>query len=155
MARTKNVKQAAQDASDAAVNSETVAFVKRVIEDEQLRTQVGRAIESSQRAYERIAKARKPAKLLEDKELHSDAAEALASIRDVGLSLAEKSRKSVEKRRRRGRKLMILMLAGGLAMIGSESLRTKVLDTLFGKEEEFEYTPPAPPPTAASPAPAA
>jgi hypothetical protein len=155
MARTKDVKKAAQDASEAAVNSETVAFVKRVIEDEQLRTQVGRAIESSQRAYERISKARKPAKLLEDKELHSEAAEALAAIRDVGLSLAEKGRKSVRKRRRRGRKLAILALGGGLALIGSEGLRSKVLDTLFGKEEEFEYTPPAPPPTAAPPATAA
>jgi hypothetical protein len=151
MARTKKVAKVAQEASEAAVNNETVAFVKRVIEDEQLRNQVGRAIESSQRAYERISKAKKPTKLLEDKQLHSEAADALAAIRDVGLSLAEKGRKSAAKGRKRGRKLMILALGGGLAMVGSEGLRSKVLDTLFGKEEEFEYTPPAPPP-AASPA---
>jgi len=155
MGSKKNVKQAAQDASDAAVNSETVAFVKRVIEDEQLRAQVGRAIESSQRAYERVAKARKPSKLLEDTQLHSEAAEALAAIRDVGLSLAEKGRARARKRRRTGRKLVILALGASLALVGSESLRSKVLDTLFGKEEEFEYTPPAPPPTAAPPANAA
>ena len=29
----------------------------------------------------------------------------------------------------------------------SEGLRSKVLDTLFGAEEEFQYTPPAPSPT--------
>ena len=37
----------------------------------------------------------------------------------------------------------ILGLAGTLALVGSEKLRSKVLDTLFGAEEEFEYTPPA------------
>ena len=37
---------------------------------------------------------------------------------------------------------MILVLGFGLALAGSEKLRTKVLDTMFGKEEEFQYTPP-------------
>ena len=32
----------------------------------------------------------------------------------------------------------------------SEKLRSKVLDTLFGAEEEFEYTPPATAPSAPS-----
>jgi len=40
-------------------------------------------------------------------------------------------------------------LGFGLALAGSESLRTKVLDMVFGKEEEFEYTPP--PATASTP----
>ena len=39
------------------------------------------------------------------------------------------------------------MVAGGLALTLSESLRNKLLDALFGKEEEFQYTPPAPAPT--------
>jgi len=38
---------------------------------------------------------------------------------------------------------VIAGIGGGLALVGSEKLRSKVLDTLFGKEEEFEYTPPA------------
>jgi hypothetical protein len=42
---------------------------------------------------------------------------------------------------------MIVALGFGLALAGSETLRTKVLDMVFGKEEEFEYTPP---PAAAS-----
>ncbi len=54
-----------------------------------------------------------------------------------------------------GRKLVILGLGGGLALAGSESLRTKVLDTLFGKEEEFQYTPPPAPTPPASPVSAA
>jgi hypothetical protein len=42
-----------------------------------------------------------------------------------------------------GRKLMIVAVGGGLALAGSEKLRSKVLDLLFGAEEEFQYTPPA------------
>jgi hypothetical protein len=38
------------------------------------------------------------------------------------------------------------VVAGGLALAVSESLRNKLLDALFGKEEEFQYTPPAPAP---------
>ena len=39
----------------------------------------------------------------------------------------------------------MLGAGAGLALIASEDLRSKVLDTLFGAEEEFEYTPPPPP----------
>ena len=45
---------------------------------------------------------------------------------------------------------MILVVGAVIALAVSESLRSKVLDTLFGAEEEFQYTPPvgtpAPPP---------
>jgi hypothetical protein len=47
--------------------------------------------------------------------------------------------------------LLIAAIGGGLALVGSEKLRSKVLDTLFGAEEEFEYSPP-PPPTPSEPA---
>ena len=39
-----------------------------------------------------------------------------------------------------GRKLLILAVGAGVALALSEGLRKKVLDTLFGAEEEFEYT---------------
>jgi hypothetical protein len=55
-----------------------------------------------------------------------------------------------------GRKLLLIVIAFGLALALSEGLRSKVLDTLFGAEEEFQYTPPAgtptPPPASAVPA---
>ena len=38
------------------------------------------------------------------------------------------------------RKVMLLSVAGGLALALSEGLRKKVLDALFGAAEEFEYT---------------
>ena len=53
-----------------------------------------------------------------------------------------------------GRSLILLAVAGGLAMVLSEGLRTKVLDLLFGAEEQFDYssttTPPQPAPAGAS-----
>ena len=62
------------------------------------------------------------------------------------------------KKRRWGRRLLILLVAAGLALALSEGLRQKVLDLLFGAEEEFDYssttTPasPAPAPGATTPA---
>jgi hypothetical protein len=32
------------------------------------------------------------------------------------------------------------LIGGGIALAASEGLRKKVLDALFGAEEEFEYT---------------
>jgi hypothetical protein len=39
-----------------------------------------------------------------------------------------------------GRLLLLGLVGGGLALALSEGLRKKVLDALFGAEEEFEYT---------------
>jgi hypothetical protein len=40
-----------------------------------------------------------------------------------------------------------VLITGCVALALSEGLRNKVLDALFGKEEEFQYTPPTPTPT--------
>jgi hypothetical protein len=64
-------------------------------------------------------------------------------VRDATIALTEAPRKQARKSRRLGRRVMIVGLGAGLALVGSEKLRSKVLDTLFGAEEEFEYTPPA------------
>jgi hypothetical protein len=39
-----------------------------------------------------------------------------------------------------GRSLALVLVAGVLAVALSESLRSKVLDLLFGAEEEFDYS---------------
>jgi hypothetical protein len=40
-----------------------------------------------------------------------------------------------------GRFVLLAIIAAVLAVTFSEGLREKILDTLFGAEEEFDYTP--------------
>jgi len=66
----------------------------------------------------------------------------------VGLSDESEPEPTPKKRRFGFGKILVLGgLVGGGALAASQGLRTKVLDLLFGAEEEFEYTPPTPEPT--------
>jgi hypothetical protein len=145
MSRKKAADVVEEAAAEPTVSPEAGAYLKRLVEDADLRETVGRALDSSRRAYERLSKARKPGKLLDDKQLQTDIHEALQAFRDAAVGLTEDARKTSRKGRKRGRKLLMLAVGGGLALVASEDLRSKVLDTLFGAEEEFQYTPPAPP----------
>ncbi len=66
----------------------------------------------------------------------SDLREAATSLKDA----AESLRDGKKKKKRKGRLLLIAIIGGGIALAASEGLRKKVLDALFGAEEEFEYT---------------
>ena len=44
--------------------------------------------------------------------------------------------------------ILLAIVGGGLAIALSEDVRNKVLDLLFGKEEEFDYTSTTAPPVA-------
>lgn len=149
-------KKAVQALEGAAALSEVQAIVKRLVEDEDLRDGVGRAIDSSRRVYDRVSGTKKkPAKLLEDKKLQHDAIEAFDAIRSVtvaltGVGKSIPSPKALRKQRKRGgfrRLIVVVGLGGAVAVVASDELRSKVLDALFGSEEEFQYSPP-PPPTA-------
>jgi hypothetical protein len=62
--------------------------------------------------------------------------QAATSLKDAADSL----RGGKRKKRGKGRLLLIALIGGGIALAASEGLRKKVLDALFGAEEEFEYT---------------
>lgn len=129
--------------ADVADFAKTNPYVQRLIEDATLRENVQKAIESSKRAYGRLGNGKTPAKsLLEDKKLQTELRHTLEAIRDASIALSEAPKKRVRKSRRIGRKLLVVGLGAGLALAGSEKLRSKVLDLLFGAEEEFQYTPP-------------
>ncbi len=118
-------------------------YIQRLIEDADLRENVRTAIDSTKSAYDRLTNGKAPHKaLLEDKKLQRDLHNALEAVKEAGAALSDAPKKRARKGMRFGRKLMIAGLGFGLALAGSEKLRTKVLDTVFGKEEEFEYTPP-------------
>jgi hypothetical protein len=114
-------------------------YVQRIIQDQELRQNVRDAFDMSRRAYGRLANGKAPSKaLMEDKKLHRDLREAAVSLREVGVALKEGPKR--KRKRRLGRKLLLLAVGAGLALALSEGLRSKVLDALFGAEEEFDYT---------------
>ena len=76
-------------------------------------------------------------------------------LKDAATSLKEAAdslRGQKKRKRRKGRVLFVGLVGAGLALALSEGLRKKVLDALFGAEEEFEYTSTttSPPSTAAT-----
>jgi hypothetical protein len=143
-ARRKKAKAVPFNAADVANIAKANPYIQRLIEDAQLRENVQKAIESSKHAYGRLSDGKTPAKaLFEDKKLQRDLRDTLEAVREASVALAEAPKRKAKKGIGFGRKLLILGLGAGLALAGSEKLRSKVLDTLFGAEEEFEYTPPS------------
>jgi adenylosuccinate synthase len=114
-------------------------YVQRIVEDEELRENVRTAFESARKAYGRMSNGKGPVKAItEDKKTQKQLREAATSLREAADSL--KNAKKGKKKRKRGRGLMLLVVGAGLAIALNEGLRSKVLDVLFGSEEEFEYS---------------
>ena len=130
--------------TDIANIAKSNPYIQRMIDDPKLRKNVSTAINSGKSAYARLGNGKVPARaLLEDKTLHSDSGRALGAARDATVTLSQAQRKRTRRGMTFGRKLLLVGIGGGLALAGSETLRSKVLDVLFGAEEEFQYTPPA------------
>ncbi len=119
-------------AGQAARNNE---YVQRLISDDSLRDDLRTAFESARKAYDRI-NGKGPQKALEDKKVQKELKEAATSLKSAADSLRSKPKR----KKRKGRVLIIGVVGAGLALALSEGLRNKVLDALFGAEEEFEYT---------------
>ena len=143
----------AASAADAVAAARENPYVQRFIEDEDLRDNVRVAFESGRSAYERLTNGKPAQKVLfDDKKFHKDITKTADALKDVGEAL-----KAGPKKQRKGgigRLLLIAILGTIIALVVSEDLRNKVLDLLFGAEEEFEYTStttpaPAPEPAAA------
>src|SRR5437764_209349 len=144
--KRKKAKAVPFNAADVASIAKANPYIQRLIEDSNLRDNVRTAIESTKSLYERLSNGKAPAKaLLEDKKVQAELRSTVEAVRDAANALTEAPKKRARKGLGFGRKVMILGLGGGLALVGSEKLRSKVLDTLFGAEEEFEYTPPSSP----------
>jgi hypothetical protein len=137
MAAKKQATKARKVAEDAWGNP----YVRRVVEDAELRENVRTAYESLRAVYGRLSNGKPVGKqLTEDKKLHKEFSKAAEALRDAGTALREGPKK--ERRRRGGfaKLLLISVVGAGIALAVSENLRNKVLDALFGAEEEFDYT---------------
>jgi hypothetical protein len=138
----------AQRARNAARSAGSNPYVRRLVEDDELRDNIMKAFEAARDAYGRMANGKGAADtLIDDKKVHKNLKVAAENLRDASERLRGKQRK-----RRWGRLVLIGLAGAALAIILSEDLRKAVLDKLFGAEEEFEYTStttPAPEPAAA------
>ncbi|HEU4976568.1 MAG TPA: hypothetical protein VFT50_15860 [Baekduia sp.] len=144
-------KKKAAAAAGAVTAARQNPYVQRVIEDDDLRDNVRVAFEAARDAYERLSNGKAPAKVIsDDKKFHKDVQTAAEALKEAGTALREGPKKRRKRKGGMGRKLLLLMVAGGLAVALSPDLRSKVLDMLFGAEEEFDYTST----TAPAPAPA-
>jgi hypothetical protein len=130
----------------AARAAQRSRYAQRLLEDEGLRGNLITAYGAARSAYGRMSNG-KPATqaLFEDRKLQRELKEAANAIREASNALREPPR------RRRGgasRGLMLLIVAGVLAIALTPSLRSKVLDLLFGSEEQFDYNSSTPSPQA-------
>lgn len=141
-------------AGDAARAAQQNRYLQRLMNDEELRASLLAAYGAARGAYGRMNNG-KPATqaLFEDRKLQRELKDAAYSLRDASSALREPPKR----RRRRGgfgRTLLVLTVAGALAIALNEGLRTKVLDLLFGSEEEFDFSSTVATPAPAPPAPA-
>jgi uncharacterized protein (UPF0147 family) len=134
MARSTRSK--AYQAREAAQSAYENPYVRKLIEDEDLRDNIRSAYTSAVSAYGRISNGKGPTKaLLDDKKVHKDIRKAAESLREASDAIREKERS------RSWTKLLFIAIVGtAIALALSEDLRKSVLDRLFGAEEEFEYT---------------
>ena len=142
MARRRR-KAGAFNPADIANIVQSNPYVQSVVNDPKLRKNVSTAVRSGKRAYGRVSNGKTPIGLLEDKKLHAELGRTLGAARDATITL---TRIQGHKARRRlsGSRVIVLVTAGGAVAIAvNEKLRSKVLDVLFGAEEEFQYTPPS------------
>src|SRR5919112_6818632 len=142
-------KKKAAKAQKAAVRARYNPYVQRVVDDEDLRSDIVQAYESGRSAFGRLSNGKSPSKaLFDDKKLQKDLKQAAESLRDATVALREAPKK--QRSGGFGRVLLLGLVGGGLALALSEGLRKKVLDALFGAEEEFEYTSTTTPSSSAS-----
>jgi hypothetical protein len=126
-------------AGDAARSVTSNPYVKRILEDEELRDNIREAFEAAKSAYGRMSNGNGPAQaIMDDKKVHRDLKTAAESLRDASEQLRGKRRSGGGFGI--GKALLLAAVGAILVLILSEDARNAVLDRLFGAEEEFEYT---------------
>jgi hypothetical protein len=124
-------------AGDAARSVASNPYLRRLLEDEELRQNIRVAFEAARGAYARMANGQGPAAVMDDRKVQRDLRTAAESLREASQQLRGRR---TGRRFGLGKALLLAILGAALVLILSEDARKMVLDKLFGAEEEFEYT---------------
>jgi hypothetical protein len=136
----------AASAASAAQDLLGNPYIRRVVEDPEIRDNARVAYAAAREAIDRISSSENPASaILDDRKVQR-------SIKRAGEAALETRALIIEPRRSHHfvRNLVIITAGVVLAIALSEGLRNKVLDLLFGAEEEFDYVPTTAPPAASA-----
>lgn len=128
----------ASKATQAYSSAKDNQYVRRLIEDEELRASLIAAGLAGRKALQRIQTNRVSAveSVTQDKRVKKELQNAADSLRDAADRI-----KAPKKKRHPIRNLLLIgALTGGLVLVFSESARKSLLDAIFGAEEEFVYT---------------
>jgi hypothetical protein len=138
MPKTKKASQTADRAGDLYSAARENPYVQRLIEDDELRDSLRDAFEAARGAYGRATgNGKGPVKAVaSDKKVQKELRTATESLRDA----SERLREPKKKKSKLGRLILLVVVGAVVALVVSEDARKTVLDTLFGAEEEFEYT---------------
>ena len=108
-------------AGDAARSVASNPYVRRLVEDEELRENIRVAFEAAKGAYARVSNGKGPAKaLMDDKKVHRDLRTAAESLRDASQQLRGRS---TGRRFGLGKVLLVAILGAALVLILSEDAR--------------------------------
>jgi hypothetical protein len=135
-------KKASTNADSTGISEES-PIVGRLVEHAELRATLRQAIDSAERAYERLASSKrgeKPASA--DRKLKAELRTALKSLSRVSGEVGATKFKRKRSAGGRFRRALLLVTGSSVVVAASPWMRGKVLDALFGAEEEFEYSPP-------------
>ena len=112
-------------------------YLKRLMEDEDLRTSLKDAVDAARDAFDRLSSnGDGPINTaIDDKKVHKDLKTAAENLREASDRIRGK-----KKKRHWGRVFLLGAVGAALAVALSEDVRKTVLDKLFGAEEEFEYS---------------
>jgi hypothetical protein len=136
MSKSKST-QTADRAGDLYEAARENPYVQRLIEDEDLRDNLKDAFSSAKKAYGRATgNGKSPVKAVtSDKKVQKEMRQAAEALQEARERLQKPRKKS-----RLGRLILLAIVGAVVALVVSEGARKAVLDTLFGAEEEFEYT---------------
>ena len=136
MAKSTKAARGASKARSAVGSAADNAYLRRLMEDEDLRESVKNAFDAARDAYSRLSSNGSVIDTaIDDKKVHKDLKAAAENLREASNRIRGK-----QKERHWGRFLLLMLIAATLALVLSEDLRKALLDKLFGAEEEFEYT---------------